>query len=126
MERKLFLSTALLGASALVAGAGAGLADTAQPSQPVNQSPAFNPCQPGGGHRYDQGPHAMSSPNPTAILEHADRNLGRLITTLQRDPNDYAGHKEQAIGFLQQALSQVQAALQVAGGNAQSPVQPSL
>jgi hypothetical protein len=125
MERKHFLSSALIGASALVAAAGAGFADTTQPSQPINQSPAYNPCQPGGGHR-DQGPHAMSSPNPTAILEHADRNLGRLITTLQRDPNDYEGHKEQAIGFLQQALSQVQAALQVAGGNSQSPVQSSL
>jgi hypothetical protein len=126
MERKHFLSSALIGASALVAAAGAGFADTTQPSQPINQSPAYDPCQPGGNRRFGEGPRAMSSPNPNAILEHADRNLGRMISMLQRDPNDYAGHKEQAIGFLQQALTEVQAALQTVSANPQSPIHSSL
>lgn len=122
MERKHFLSAALMGASALVVAAGAGMADTSEQTG-TNQPSPYNPCQPSGGRPYGQGPRTSGSPNPAAALEHADRNLGRLIAMLQRDPNDYAGHKAQAIGFLQQALSQVQDALQTAGGSAQNPVQ---
>lgn len=125
MERKHFLSAALISASALVGAAAAGLADTTAPSQTINSASPYNPCQP-GGHGDGEGPRVMSSPNPAAALEHADRNLGRLITMLQRDPNDYSGHKEQAISYLQQALSQVQDALQTVGVNPQSPIQSSL
>ncbi|GEM_PF-1002403 len=125
MERKHFLSAGLIGASAIVVAAGAGMADTSGQTG-TNQPSPYNPCQPSGGRPYGESPHAQGSPNPAAVLEHADRNLGRLITMLQRDPNDYAGHKAQAIGFLQQALSQVQAALQTSSGNEQSLIQSSL
>jgi hypothetical protein len=116
MERKQFISAAIAGAGALVA-AGAVLADTTEPTQ-TNAPGGTDPCQP-GGQRFGTGPRTMSSPDPNAILEHADRNLGHLITMLERDPNDYSGHKEQAISYLQQALGQVQAALQAAGVNNQ-------
>ena len=120
MERKQFITAAIAGAGALVA-AGAVLADTTDPTQ-SNAPGSTDPCQPGEG-RFGAGPRGMSSPNPNALLEHADRNLGHLITMLQRDPNDYSGHKEQAIGFLQQALGQVQAALQAVGVSGQAPTQ---
>ncbi len=122
MERKKFITTAF-GASAIIAAAGATLAATPAPNATGNGT-LNNPCLPSHGG-FGGGPRPAESPNPTALLEHADRNLGRLIEMLQRDPNDYAGHKTQAIGYLQQALTQLQAALQSASGGAQSPIQSS-
>jgi len=123
MERKKFITTAI-GASAIIAAAGATLAATPAPNATGNPGTLSNPCLPSHAG-FGGGPRPGESPNPTAVLEHADRNLGRIIEMLQRDPNGYAGHKTQAIGYLQQALTQVQAALQSANGGAQSPIQSS-
>jgi hypothetical protein len=123
MERKKFITSAF-GAGAIIAAAAAALGATPSPNANENPGASGNPCLPSHAG-FGGGPRPTGSPNPTALLEHADRNLGRLIETLQRDPNDYAGHKTQAIGYLQQALTQVQAALQFAGGGAQSPIQSS-
>ncbi len=123
MERWKFIATAI-GTGATLVAAGAALGATPAPNATENPGGFGNPCLP-SHPGYAGGPRPTGSPNPAALLEHADRNLGRLIEMLQRDPNDYAGHKTQAIGYLQQALTQVQAALQSAGGGAQSPIQSS-
>lgn len=123
MERKQFI-TVTLGASAIVAAAGATLAASPAPNTGSNPGETSTPCLP-SNPRYAGGPRPNGSPNPAALMQHADRNLGRLIEMMQRDPNDYGGHKGQAIGYLQQALTQVQDALQSVGGNAQSPIQSS-
>jgi hypothetical protein len=121
MERKHFI-TAAIGASVLVAAAGAALAATPAPYDTSFPSEGGNPCL-GTRGNYGGGPRAQGSPDPNAILEHAERNLSRIISTLERDPNDYSGHKGQAIGYLQQALTQLQDALPSAGGNPENPIQ---
>jgi hypothetical protein len=114
MERKHFITTAI-GAGAAVAAAGATLAATPSPYS-TNYPSAGNPCMPSRPNYADM-PHG--SPDPNAILEHAERNLSRIIGMLERDPNDYSGHKAEAIGYLQQALTQLQNAL----GNPENPSQ---
>jgi hypothetical protein len=44
---------------------------------------------------------------PTSELGRMGRMLGRMIAALQDDQNTYAGHKDKAIGYLQQALDEV-------------------
>jgi hypothetical protein len=114
MERKTFITTTL-GASVAVAAAAATLAATPAPNDGGLPGEGSNPCMPQGNNFGGGAPRAQRSPSPNAVMEHAERNLSRLIEVLERDPSDYDGHKSQAIGYLQQALTQVQDALSSAG-----------
>lgn len=119
MERKKFI-TAALGAGAIIAATGIALGDTQpDPDDTDNPGGSNSPCLP-SGQRFGGNQRGTGSQNPAEMLQHADRNLGRLIEMLQRDPNDYGGHKQDAIGYMQQALTQIQDALQSAGANGQS------
>jgi hypothetical protein len=125
MERKHFITSIVAGSAAVAA---AGMALGATPSPNASPGPFGNSFPGGCGPYRPRGagsgmPEPTTSPNPQALMEHADRNLAKLIALLQRDPNDYAGHKEQAIGYLQQALAQVQASLGSGSGMSDNPFQ---
>ncbi len=115
MERRHFL-TSVTSLAAIVAAAGAALAASPAPqtttypgSSPFpGRSPRPGSPAPLSGHRRAHG--AAATPD----LEHVHRRLESLIDMLERDTGDYGGHRNQAIGFLQQADSEIVAALSLA------------
>ncbi len=120
MERRQFL-TAAAGLAIAITAARAALGDTVSVTDPTSAQPmpgqSGNPCMP-LQHQHFAGPRPRptGTPNPARILESAERRLSRIIEALQRDQDDYSGHKESAIGYMQQAQSQLQEALQSIGG----------
>jgi hypothetical protein len=128
MQRKRFI-TNVVATSFTVAAAGAALAATPVPQMSPAPGEAIGSCggRRFGGAAYPYGsPNPDRSPNPNAMFAAIERRLSRLIGQLERDPNDYAGHKQQAIGYMQQALTQLQDARAGTGINLDSPIQSGI
>jgi hypothetical protein len=128
MQRKRFITNAIA-TSFTVAAAGAALAATPVPQMTLAPGDTGVPCgrRRVGAAAYPYGsPNPDRSPNPNAVLAAVERRLFRLIGQLERDPNDYAGHKQQAIGYMQQALTQLHDALAAAGINLDSPIRSGI
>jgi len=99
MQRKHFLAAA----GALGAVLGAGIASGA--SYPVAATSASpGPSASPYWRRGERG--SLHS------LEHAHRAIGRIIDRLQHDQTDYGGHRVAAVRDLQQAQSQIAAAIE--------------
>jgi len=106
MDRKLFLAAAA-GIGAAVAATGTTRAATPVPVMAATPIPGYSPS-PGLSPR----PHAYRRGyGSDHNLSHLYRRLERMIESLQHDTHDYCGHRVQAIGYLEQARDQLQAAL---------------
>ena len=126
MQRKHFLASAI-GTGVILTAAAAVFADTSTPVPEMTLQPGEpnGPCGPrriAGGAPF-ANPNPDRSPDPNRAIEEAERRLSHIIHALERDPNDYSGHKQQAIGYMQQALTQLQNALAGAGVNFDNPIQ---
>jgi hypothetical protein len=111
MERKHFLSgAALAGAALAMVGAAtatyASDTSTSTTSNSLNCGPAPMPRPRPSGSPFAGSQHARQSE-----IESAFRHVDRIISMLQRDPNDYGGHKATALAALSQAADQLSQAV---------------
>ena len=106
MERKQFLgATAFASAALAVIGVGTATnaSDLSTSSNPTNCGPAPAPKpRPSGSPVAHQRQSEIAS---------AFKHVDRIITVLQRDPNDYGGHKAPALAALGQAADQLSQAI---------------
>jgi hypothetical protein len=105
MERKHFLGAAAFAGAAL-AMAGAATATNADTSTSAtsnaNCGAAPMPRPRPSGSPYAGQQHARHSE-----IESASKHVDRVLSILQRDPNDYGGHKAPALAALSQAADQL-------------------
>lgn len=103
MERKQFFVVAASAGAALAAtGIAAGAAGS---PGPPGCGPAPMP-HPSGSAPFPHPPHHHAS-----SVDSAYRHVQRTVETLSKDPNDYDGHKGKALGFLEQAVTELQQAM---------------
>jgi len=100
MQRKQFLAAAgavgaVLSAAGIASGASSPVAAASASPGPL-ASPYWRRGEHGSLHN----------------LEHANRAVERIIDSLQHDQTDYGGHRVAAIQDLQQARSQIAAAIE--------------
>ncbi len=115
MDRKHFL-TATSSIAATIAAAGAAIAATPTPdATPVSATPyPGRSPRPGSPNPSLHGHLRGQRPTQPSDLEHIHRRLERLIDMLEGDPGDYGGHRNGAIGYLQQADNEIVAAMALA------------
>lgn len=98
----MFLRRGIATLALTVLGFGAGAAFTSQASaQNVNL-----PVQNGA-----MTPHLRGERRSAQDIAHVERRLKRIIDSLNRDQRDYGGHRASAINLLNQADTQLEAAL---------------
>jgi hypothetical protein len=116
MERKQFLgATALAGAALAVIGVATATSASDLSTNSTNCGPAPVPKP-----RPSGSPAANPRPQHSEI-ESAFKHVDRIITMLQRDPNDYGGHKAPAMAALGQAADQLSQAIAFAQAHPASP-----
>ena len=119
MERKHFLSTAAVAGAALAivgAATATNAQDTSTGSDSTNCAPAPMPRPRPSGSPFAYQQHARQSE-----IESAYKHVDRIIAMLQRDPNDYGGHKAPALAALTQAADQLSQAVAFAQAHATAP-----
>ena len=106
MERKQFLGAGAMAGAALAmiaAATATSASDLSTTSNTTNCGPAPMPKpRPSGSPMAHQ-----RQSDVTSAFKHVDR----IITMLQRDPNDYGGHKAPALAALGQAADQLSQAI---------------
>ncbi|MBV8282354.1 MAG: hypothetical protein JO347_09870 [Candidatus Eremiobacteraeota bacterium] len=108
MERKQFLVAGIAGAAAVAAGIATAASDTSNSSS----LSSGGPCGPhpvalaSGASPRPHVPHARPS-----SVDEALRHVERILEALGKDPNDYGGNKSKAIASLQEAQSELTAAV---------------
>ncbi len=107
MERKRFLAAAAMASAAFAAVGVAANGDSASTGNSGSSA-----CQPGASLPRPSGsPHPHTARTPVSEVESAERHVERVVQMLQRDPNDYGGHKAPAIAALLQASGELQQAV---------------